>query len=109
MGRSSSSVSYPGALVALVVMCVTYLLPWPLLRPRPRWLSLATVARRLLFRPFPPAPGVGPWLAYFLMAGAAVSCLGQFVTEMVVDSYQLHGMAEQGLMPAAFTKRCDVE
>ena len=103
--------SYPrGLFVALVVMCVTYLLPLvtataldPAGCPWQRWQDGSFSALFLQL------PGVGPWLAYFLMAGAAVSCLGQFVTEMVVDSYQLHGMAEQGLMPAVFTKRCDVE
>ena len=31
--------------------------------------------------------------------------IGKFMTELLIDSYQLHGMALQGLVPAIFAHR----
>jgi amino acid transporter len=47
----------------------------------------------------------GAWLAWWVVAAAAVSQLGQFEAEMSTDSYQLQGMAERGFLPAVFARR----
>ena len=99
--------SYPGALCGTGGDVCHLSLPLATATPSAT-VSLATM-ETAPFHPIPPAPGCGSLAQHPFDAGAAVSCLGQFVTEMVVDSYQLRGMAEQGLMPAVFTKRCDVE
>ena len=47
----------------------------------------------------------GAWLAWWIVAAAAVSQVGQFEAEMSTDSYQLQGMAERGFLPALFNRR----
>ncbi|KAI3434372.1 hypothetical protein D9Q98_002451 [Chlorella vulgaris] len=47
----------------------------------------------------------GKWLAWWIVAAAAVSQIGQFEAEMSSDSFQLQGMAERGFLPALFNKR----
>jgi len=41
----------------------------------------------------------------WIQAAAALSKMGNFVTEMSSDSYQLLGMAERGMLPEFFAKR----
>lgn len=47
----------------------------------------------------------GVWLRFWVQAAAAVSNMGMFVAEMSSDSFQLLGMAEQGMLPEFFAKR----
>lgn len=47
----------------------------------------------------------GKWLAWWIVAAAAVSQIGQFEAEMSTDSFQLQGMSERGFLPALFNKR----
>ncbi|KAD6453791.1 hypothetical protein E3N88_08497 [Mikania micrantha] len=47
----------------------------------------------------------GVWLRWWVQAGAAMSNMGMFVTEMSSDSFQLLGMAERGMLPEFFAKR----
>ncbi|KAJ0804058.1 putative amino acid/polyamine transporter I [Helianthus annuus] len=47
----------------------------------------------------------GVWLQWWVQAGAAMSNMGMFVTEMSSDSFQLLGMAERGMIPEFFAKR----
>ncbi|XP_024996459.1 probable polyamine transporter At1g31830 isoform X1 [Cynara cardunculus var. scolymus] len=47
----------------------------------------------------------GVWLRWWIQAGAAMSNMGMFVTEMSSDSFQLLGMAERGMLPEFFAKR----
>lgn len=47
----------------------------------------------------------GKWLAWWVVAAAAVSQIGQFEAEMCSDSYQLQGMSERGFLPSIFNKR----
>ncbi|KAI3505604.1 hypothetical protein L1887_27737 [Cichorium endivia] len=47
----------------------------------------------------------GVWLRWWVQAGAAMSNMGMFVTEMSSDSFQLLGMAERGMIPEVFAKR----
>jgi amino acid transporter len=47
----------------------------------------------------------GFWLHSWIRAGAALSNMGNFLTEMSTDSYQLLGMAERGMLPEFFAKR----
>lgn len=47
----------------------------------------------------------GKWLAWWIVAAAAVSQVGQFEAEMSSDSYQLQGMSERGFLPAIFNQR----
>lgn len=47
--------------------------------------------------------GVG--LAWWVIAAAALSNIGQFQAEMSSDAFQLLGMAERGFLPAVFAKR----
>ncbi|CAN6325094.1 unnamed protein product [Urochloa humidicola] len=47
----------------------------------------------------------GPWLKYWIEAGAVVSSIGMFEAQLSSGSYQLLGMADLGLLPAAFSRR----
>ncbi|KAH7405608.1 hypothetical protein KP509_15G077700 [Ceratopteris richardii] len=47
----------------------------------------------------------GAWLGWWMEASAAVSNMGMFVAEMSSDSFQLLGMAEQGMLPRFFARR----
>ncbi|KAL4570379.1 hypothetical protein LXL04_026031 [Taraxacum kok-saghyz] len=47
----------------------------------------------------------GVWLRGWIQAGAAMSNMGMFVTEMSSDAFQLLGMAERGMLPEFFAKR----
>ncbi|XP_048430851.1 probable polyamine transporter At1g31830 [Pyrus x bretschneideri] len=47
----------------------------------------------------------GVWLRWWIQGAAAVSNMGMFVAEMSSDSFQLLGMAEQGMLPKFFGKR----
>ncbi|EFN50801.1 hypothetical protein CHLNCDRAFT_37683 [Chlorella variabilis] len=47
----------------------------------------------------------GKWLAWWIVAAAAISQIGQFEAEMSSDSYQLQGMSERGFLPAFFNTR----
>ena len=40
-----------------------------------------------------------------IVAAAALAMVGQFVSEMSSDAYQLSGMAERGLLPAALARK----
>lgn len=44
----------------------------------------------------------GEWLAVTLISGAALSQCGQFLADASGDAWQLAGMADRGLLPAAF-------
>eukprot|EP00656_Telonema_subtile_P024912 TRINITY_DN27066_c0_g1_i2.p1 TRINITY_DN27066_c0_g1~~TRINITY_DN27066_c0_g1_i2.p1 ORF type:complete len:468 (+),score=101.93 TRINITY_DN27066_c0_g1_i2:92-1495(+) len=95
-----------GLAVALVFMSLTYFLPLlfatalnPAATP---WESWDYAAFPDIFKS---TPGLGPWLAYWLFGGAMLAQFGQFMTELLIDSYQLHGMALQGLVPAVFATR----
>ena len=48
----------------------------------------------------------GSWLGVWLVASSAMSNWGLFASELLEDSYQLLGMAEMGLAPAIFARRC---
>ena len=43
----------------------------------------------------------GAWLARWIVVSAAFANVGLFVSEMSSDAYQIMGMAERGLLPAA--------
>ncbi|CAL5003882.1 unnamed protein product [Urochloa decumbens] len=47
----------------------------------------------------------GIWLHSWIQGAAALSNMGNFLTEMSSDSYQLLGMAERGMLPEFFAKR----
>lgn len=47
----------------------------------------------------------GSFLGWWIVVAAAVSQIGQFEAEMCSDSFQLHGMAERGFLPAVFARR----
>lgn len=47
----------------------------------------------------------GTWLAYWIIAAAAASQIGQYQAEMSSDSYQVQGMAERGFLPKIFAVR----
>ncbi|KAH8095354.1 hypothetical protein JL720_2650 [Aureococcus anophagefferens] len=49
----------------------------------------------------------GPWLGLWIVLSAAAANVGMFVSEMSSDAYQLTGMAERGLLPAALAKKSD--
>jgi len=48
---------------------------------------------------------IGHWLAWWMVCASAVSNIGQFEAEMSSDSFQLQGMAERGMLPAALSKK----
>ncbi|KAG0550950.1 hypothetical protein BDA96_01G381800 [Sorghum bicolor] len=95
--------TFPRALaVAVVLIAASYLLP----------LMAATGATDA-----PPdtwsngyladAAGIigGPWLKYWIEAGAVVSSVGMFEAQLSSGAFQLLGMAELGLLPAVFARR----
>ncbi|KAL7552239.1 hypothetical protein ACHAWF_015461 [Thalassiosira exigua] len=47
----------------------------------------------------------GPWLGNWIVVGAGVSLLAQFVSEMSADSLQVQGMADRGQVPSLFSTR----
>jgi amino acid transporter len=47
----------------------------------------------------------GSWLAWWIVAAAAVSQVGQFEAEMSSDSFMMQGMAERGFLPFFFATR----
>ena len=47
----------------------------------------------------------GPWLAWWVVAAAAVSAAGQFEAEMSSDAFLLLGMAQRGFLPARLAGR----
>jgi len=47
----------------------------------------------------------GIWLDSWIQGAAALSNMGNFLTEMSSDSYQLLGMAERGMLPEFFARR----
>jgi len=47
----------------------------------------------------------GIWLHSWIQGAAALSNMGNFLTEMSSDSYQLLGMAERGMLPEFFARR----
>lgn len=47
----------------------------------------------------------GSWLAYWVVAAAACSQVGQYQAELSSDSYQVQGMAERGFLPKVFATR----
>jgi len=97
--------SYPKAMrAALALMTIAYILPLFVAAgaTTPGWQhmhdgSFTKVSASL--------PYGGPWLAWWMVLGSAVGNGGMFVAEQFVDSYQLHGMAHQGLVPKVFAKR----
>lgn len=48
----------------------------------------------------------GQWLGVWVMITSAMSNWGLFASELLEDSYQLLGMAEMGLAPRVFARRC---
>ncbi|CAD6203800.1 unnamed protein product [Miscanthus lutarioriparius] len=95
--------TFPRALaVAVVLIAASYLLP----------LMAATGATDA-----PPdtwangyladAAGIigGPWLKYWIEAGAVLSSVGMFEAQLSSGAFQLLGMAELGLLPAVFASR----
>ena len=48
----------------------------------------------------------GNWLGFWVMCTSAMSNWGLFASELLEDSYQLLGMAEMGLAPKIFARRC---
>jgi amino acid transporter len=48
---------------------------------------------------------VGPWLAYWLMLGSALTNIGMFEAEMSSDAWQIAGMADRGILPSFFGTR----
>ncbi|XBI23824.1 hypothetical protein VPH35_048996 [Triticum aestivum] len=44
----------------------------------------------------------GPWLKYWTGAGAVISSIGMFEAQMSSAAFQLHGMADLGLLPSVF-------
>ena len=44
-------------------------------------------------------------MAFFIGLAAAVGGWGLYVTELLEDSFQIHGMAECKMLPGTFTKR----
>mmetsp|Transcript_69375 Transcript_69375/g.162432 ORF Transcript_69375/g.162432 Transcript_69375/m.162432 type:complete len:493 (+) Transcript_69375:89-1567(+) len=97
--------SYPKALgLALIAVILSYLLPLliGLGIPGPtadwkNWQSgeLAVVGGQL----------GGPFVKSWVIAGAAVSCLAQQLSEMAEGAFQLQGMAEDGWLPSFFGHR----
>lgn len=51
---------------------------------------------------------VGPWLSYWLMLASALTNIGMFEAEMSSDSWQIAGMADRGILPAALGTRNNV-
>jgi amino acid transporter len=49
----------------------------------------------------------GPWLGLWIVLSAAAANVGMFVSEMSSDAYQLTGMAERGLLPAALAAKSE--
>eukprot|EP00434_Breviolum_minutum_P036309 symbB.v1.2.032167.t1/scaffold3815.1/size82879/2 len=47
----------------------------------------------------------GSFLKSWVICGAAVSCLGQQLSEMAEAAFQLQGMAEDGWLPSCFAQR----
>ncbi|CAN6312595.1 unnamed protein product [Urochloa humidicola] len=47
----------------------------------------------------------GSWLKFWIEAGAVLSSIGMFEAQLSSGSYQLLGMADLGLLPAAFARR----
>ncbi|KAJ1296959.1 hypothetical protein BS78_01G341400 [Paspalum vaginatum] len=47
----------------------------------------------------------GPWLKYWITAGAVLSSVGMFEAQLSSGAYQLLGMADLGLLPASFARR----
>ncbi|CAL4914614.1 unnamed protein product [Urochloa decumbens] len=47
----------------------------------------------------------GPWLKYWIEAGAVLSSVGMFEAQLSSGSFQLLGMADLGLLPAVFARR----
>ena len=47
----------------------------------------------------------GPWLKYWIEAGAVLSSVGMFEAQLSSGAFQLLGMAELGLLPAVFASR----
>eukprot|EP00658_Telonema_sp_P-2_P010293 TRINITY_DN13878_c0_g1_i2.p1 TRINITY_DN13878_c0_g1~~TRINITY_DN13878_c0_g1_i2.p1 ORF type:complete len:570 (-),score=109.06 TRINITY_DN13878_c0_g1_i2:349-2058(-) len=93
---------------ALIFMSLTYLLPLlfatalnPTESPWEDW-GIGDNGFPIIFKY---VPGVGTWLAVWMFCGAMLAQFGQFMTELLIDSYQLHGMALQGMVPAVFAHR----
>jgi len=47
----------------------------------------------------------GTALGYWILAAAAISCIGLFIAEMSSDAFQLMGLAERGILPSALARR----
>jgi amino acid transporter len=47
----------------------------------------------------------GPWLAYWLMLGSALTNIGMFEAEMSSDAWQVAGMADRGILPSVLGTR----
>ncbi|CAE7658745.1 unnamed protein product [Symbiodinium pilosum] len=97
--------SYPRALaMAFVAVVLSYFLPLlvglGIPGPTAHWKDwqsgeLARVGGQL----------GGPFVKSWVIAGAAVSCLAQQLSEMAEASFQLQGMAEDGWLPSFFGHR----
>ena len=46
----------------------------------------------------------GKWLAVWVLVASIVGNMGMYIAEMFEDSWQLYGMAENGMAPAVFAK-----
>ncbi|CAK0783918.1 hypothetical protein CVIRNUC_007118 [Coccomyxa viridis] len=97
--------TFPRALMlAVILVILMYLLPLAAclgVMTDADWKLgfFATVARQV----------GGRWLAWWMLAAAAVSQIGQFEAEMSSDSFQLLGMAERGFLPACLARRSRYE
>ena len=47
----------------------------------------------------------GPWLRLWLVVAVSISTIGLFLAEISTDIYQLDGMSEMGLLPAALARK----
>ncbi|CAN6476347.1 unnamed protein product [Victoria cruziana] len=97
--------TYPKALLfAGVLTCISYLIPLlagigALELQQDNWSDgyLADVAGMI----------AGKWLKFWVEAGAVMSAVGLFEAQLSSCSFQLHGMAELGHLPAFLAKRSE--
>lgn len=94
--------AFPRALGwAVLLVSTTYVLPLSIcvaaLPPNQAWASGFFVQAGYLLG--------GRFLQYWVLASAAVSNVGQFVSEQAANSHQLLGMAQLGYLPVCFNRR----
>ncbi|CAE7450722.1 RMV1 [Symbiodinium necroappetens] len=92
--------AYPKALALALIAVVLSLIGLGIPGPTADWKNwqsgeLAVVGGQL----------GGPFVKSWVIAGAAVSCLAQQLSEMAEGAFQLQGMAEDGWLPSCFGHR----